>query len=136
MIKCKVFIEECTPTKSTGNAAWDLCAAEDTLINPSSSAKVNLGVAFKFPKTICGIVTHRSSLAFKEDSVLSYGLIDSTFDSELKALVFNHSLGTALHIKKGERFCQIRFTEAYDYEVEFCNFSGDGKDGFGSTGKF
>ena len=134
MIKCNVLNEWCQPEQKKGDAALDLKSSKELIIYPGEAFKVPLGVSFKIPGTMCGILTHRSSLAFKEDSMASYGLIDSSFDSEVHAKIFN--LGPRkLHILKGERICQIRFTRVYDYEIQYEEFVSTGKDGLGSSGR-
>jgi dUTP pyrophosphatase len=130
-----VLDKECAPKMmQTGDAAYDLRAGENFWVKPGVPAKVPLGVAFKMPPGFCGIITHRSSLAFKHSCTCSYGLIDSSYDREVYALIFNH--GTcAKFFEKGERICQIRFTKHELVELEETTYEYIGKHGLGSSGR-
>ena len=118
----------------TGDAAYDLSAAENFDVFPNSSHIVPLGVAFKIPSDMVGILTHRSSLAFKRDCTVSYGVIDSSFDSEVFAKVFNHGLAIQ-KFQFGERIAQIRFTLVQNTSLYPDNWEDGGKEGFGSSGR-
>ena len=127
------------PTRSTtGAAAFDLYATEDILIIPGTSEVVPTGIAMKIPEGWFGLLTHRSSMAFRGDCIASLGIIDSDFTAEVKIKMFN--LGAeGIHIKAGERVAQIAFIESYQGTqlkvVEQLPSTKRGAGGFGSTGK-
>ena len=132
----KLHTDGCEPQRmSNGDAGYDLRAAEDVSIGPGGRKAIPLGVAFQIPKGTYGMLTHRSSLAFKKGCTLSLGIIDSNFTGEVKAFVFNHDQYFRKHIKKGERIAQIIFI---DYNVVTMNeveSLPEGKGGFGSSGE-
>ncbi len=137
-IKYKLIDVRCEPVRSeAGAAAYDLRAYHPHFIYPESSKIIELGVCFMIPIGYCGILTHRSSMAFKKDSVMSYGLIDSSFCSEVKALFFNHGT-SCVRIEAGDRIAQIRFTKVDPVTLtEGAWRVGDEdnfKEGFGSSG--
>lgn len=138
MIKFKRVVEDAiAPSKATdGSAGWDLCSTEDVIIAPGLSETVGTGIAMAIPMGYFGFLTHRSSLAFKQDSIASMGVIDSDFIGEIKVRLFN--LGTeGVFIKKGDRFAQIVLIPCYAgdqiEEVSELPNTARGTGGFGST---
>ena len=129
--------EECKPMRvSNQDAGFDLRSSIDVKIYPGEHKVVPLGVAISIPEGMFGLLTHRSSLAFKHGCIISTGIIDSSFTSEIKALVINLAEEEVpLVISKGDRIAQlilidhnpyIRLNQVKSIEV--------GKEGFGSTG--
>lgn len=118
------------------DAGYDMCnAGKAVRIPPGSSVVIGTGVSIRLPPHIYGALTHRSSLAWKKDCILSYGVIDSSYTKEIKAKVFN--LGPVVqYIERGERFCQLIPSPLYQEHLELVDdWEDDGKDGFGSSGK-
>lgn len=115
------------------DAAFDLRAAEDIFIYPEDSKEVSLGVAFLIPPDLCGVLSHRSSLAFHKKAHISYGLIDASFDGEVKAFVFNTG-SEPLRIRKHQRIAQIRFVQTSLTSLVEGEWEPKGKEGFGSSG--
>ena len=139
MIKVQLLTpESIAPTRATAGAgAFDLYSLEDHLILPVSSAVVGTGIALEIPPGWMGILSHRSSLAFKLNCVASLGLIDADFRGEVKVKLFN--LGNdGVHIKAGDRIAQIAFIESYQGDqleiVESLTSTKRGAGGMGSTG--
>lgn len=136
-IDCNVLDDKCTPTLAggAGDAAYDLACREDFSVFPGCSVKVPLGVAFKLTHDWKGILTHRSSMAFKFDCILSLGVIDSSFNSEVQAKVFN--LGKVpQHFKAGDRIAQIMFEKRDRVILQRKQFDSTGKEGLGSSGGY
>jgi len=138
LFDCKLLSEDgIKPTRgSEGSAGWDLYASEDVLIVPGMSEVVPTSVAFAIPVGWCGIVTHRSSMAFKLDTIASLGIIDSDYRGEVRVKLFN--TGTdGVKIKKGDRFAQMVITQYMPNMrmVEVLPDTDRGTCGFGSTGK-
>lgn len=134
-MRIKVYDKDLIPSQGgEGDAGYDLRAADELVLGPGESGIVGTGVHFGIPKGYYGLLTHRSSLAFKHGCILSLGIIDSNFTGEVKCLVFN--LGQKeLYLKEGERFAQIIFNRYYTDKMEIVEELEDGKDGFGSSGK-
>lgn len=118
---------------STGDIGYDLCAAKRQRFNCGDSYVVPLGVAFGIPQGCYGVLTHRSSLAFKKGMICSLGIIDSSFTGEVKAKIFNLS-GGYQWIDEGDRICQIIFKKKVDSELFKVDNLIAGKEGFGSSG--
>lgn len=127
-----------TPTRATSGAgAFDLYASEDALILPVSSAVIGTGIALEIPVGWMGVLSHRSSMAFKLDCIASLGFIDADYRGEVKVKLFN--LGNdGVHIKAGDRIAQIAFIETYQGNqlglVEGLTETRRGTSGLGSTG--
>ena len=136
MLKYKVITKGCEPLRArVEDAGIDCKAAEDTYIDPRSSAIVPLGIAMKIPEGMYAMLTHRSSLAFGKDCTASLGIIDSNFTQEIKAKIFNHSSSNIAAIKKGDRICQLVIHKYQCLEMSEEEELGDGKGGFGSSNK-
>jgi len=136
MLKYKVLTEGCKPYRARPeDAGIDLIAAEDVEIMPLNSAVVPLGVAVKIDEGKYGLLTHRSSLAFKRGIIASTGVIDANFTQEIKAKLFNLSPYYQVNIKKGERICQLIIHSYVSEEMEEVEELPVGKGGFGSSGK-
>lgn len=125
------------PTKGTEDSAgWDLYATEDILLIPGATGVVGTGIAVQIPHGWCGLLTHRSSLGFRLDTIASFGIVDADFRGEVKVKLFN--LGeSGVHIKKGDRFAQLVVVPVMCdpfYIVEDLEDTSRGSGGYGSTG--
>ena len=125
------------PTKgSMWAGAYDLYSSEDVLILPGMSEVIGTGVAFEIDRGWLGLLSHRSSMAFKLESTASFGYIDSDYRGEVKVKMFNHGVD-GVHLKKGDRFSQITFVPHYAgdlVEVDTLSETIRGAGGFGSSG--
>jgi len=134
----KLNEDSIVPTKgSMWAGAYDLYSTEDILILPGMSEVIGTGVALEIDRGWLGVLTHRSSMAFKLDCVSSLGYIDSDYRGELKVKIFNHGID-GVHLKKGDRFAQIAFVPHYAgdlVEVDSLSETIRGAGGFGSTGR-
>lgn len=134
-LQYNLIVPRCQPTvPQAGDAGVDLRAAENTVIPSNSSAVISLGIGFQIPEGFFGVLTHRSSLAFNKDCILSLGIIDCNFTGEVKAKVFN--LGSEeVSISQGDRIAQIIIVRYADFlQLQQVGGLVDGKEGFGSSG--
>ena len=126
------------PTKgSMWAGAYDLYSTEDVLILPGMSEVIGTGVAFEIDRGWLGLLSHRSSMAFKLECMASLGIIDSDYRGEIKVKMFNHGVD-GVHLKRGDRFAQITFIPHYAgdlMEVESLTETIRGAGGMGSTGR-
>jgi len=119
-----------------GSAGIDLCSTKDYLILPGMSEIISTGIAIQLPPGFFGLLTHRSSIAFKADTVSSLGVIDNDYRGELKIKLFHHGV-TGLKINKGDRIAQLLVLPYSQVTIEVVEsldetIRADG--GFGSTG--
>lgn len=106
----------------------------DVTIQPGGYAYIDTKVAVDIPRGLFGILTHRSSLAFKKQCILSLGIIDSNFKGHMKGMVFNLGYDEQV-IKRGERFAQFIPVMSMDQGLNpVPALDVEGKEGFGSTG--
>jgi dUTP pyrophosphatase len=105
-------------------------------IGAGASADIPTGIFLDLSPALFGLVVHRSSLAFKGGSIASTGIIDSSYKGEIRVKVFN--LGNSpLTISSEERFAQLILLPAFHVHMtEVEAFDSEGKDGFGSTGRY
>lgn len=139
MIKVQLLNDKArVPTVATEySAGWDLYACEDCLITPGCEAIISTGIALDIPVGYFGLLTHRSSIAFKGDTVASLGIIDADYRGEVKVKLF-HLGFSGLHIKAGDRVAQIVFIPYSAAGLEVVDSFGStkrGLGGFGSTGE-
>lgn len=114
MINIKLLSEDAkVPTRATnGSAAFDLYSTEDVLIIPGMGEVVPTGVTMIIPEGWFGLLTHKSSMAFRGDTIASLRIIDHCFTEEIKMKLFN--LGTdGIHIKVGDKVGEIVFSECF-----------------------
>lgn len=126
-----------------GSAGVDLINNGETVtIEPNETAVLGTGVHVEIPVGYWGLLAARSSLGFKNTTLLtnSIGVIDSSYRGEVKARLIN--LGKEpITIKRGERFCQMVITNCYlgswDSVADLSELSETerGTGGFGSTGR-
>ena len=126
-----------------GSAGVDLINNDDTVvIQPMQTAVLGTGVHVEIPNGYWGLLAARSSLGFKNTTLLtnSIGVIDSSYRGEIKARLIN--LGDQpITIERGERFCQLLITNCYlgsweqVCDVEDLSKTARGTGGFGSTGR-
>lgn len=129
------------PSKGTEySAGLDLCSMDDVIIIPGLSETISTGIAVQIPIGWFGLLTHRSSLAFKQDCVASLGVIDGDFTGEIKVRLFNHG-PEGVYIKKGDRVAQLVLVKYFHMDnttmgiVEQLDQTARGTGGFGSTNK-
>lgn len=138
-MKVKLMNERAiVPTVATAySAGVDLYSPEDVLIPPGFSEVVATGIAVELPPGFFGLLTHRSSLAFKGDTIASLGIIDNDYTGEVKIKLF-HLGTTGLQIKRGDRVAQlvvIPYSQVMVEVVDELKQTDRGAGGFGSTGK-
>jgi dUTP pyrophosphatase len=125
----------------TGDAGYDLAAAESVVLEPGERAVVGTGIAVAIPHGYAGLVLPRSGLAMRYGVSLvnTPGLIDSGYRGELKVPLINHDRQETFEVKVGMRIAQLLFLRAAEAEffaVELLEESADGRreGGFGSSG--
>ncbi|RPA81317.1 deoxyuridine 5'-triphosphate nucleotidohydrolase [Ascobolus immersus RN42] len=125
------------PTRGSAAAAgWDLCSAEDTVIEAGQRKLVSTGLAMAIPGGCYGRVAPRSGLAVKHGINTGAGVIDADYRGEVKVVLFNFG-DQKFEIKEGDRIAQLILERIYVpelQEVEVLEESVRGAGGFGSTG--
>ena len=125
----------------TGDAGYDLTAAERVVLAPGERAVLRTGIAMAVPVGYAGLVLPRSGLAtqFGISLVNTPGLIDPGYRGELMVPLINHDREEAFEVVVGMRIAQlvlVKTAEAQFVCVEFLEESADdrGEGGFGSSG--
>ena len=125
---------------SAGAAAFDLAAAEDTVVPPGGTALVPTGLVVEVPAGMFLGVFARSSTPLKRGLIVAngVGVVDSDYcgpDDEIKVLVLNVT-AAAVHVARGDRLAQGIFLPAprvvWEETEELAERS---RSGFGSTGR-
>lgn len=125
----------------TGDAGYDLTAAEKVVLAPGERAVVSTGIAIAVPNGYAGLVLPRSGLAtrFGVSLVNTPGLIDPGYRGELLVPLINHDREETFEVEVGMRIAQlvlVKAAEARFVGVELLEESADdrGEGGFGSSG--
>lgn len=122
----------------TGDAAMDMYANEDCVIEPGKRQAIGTGVASSFPEGFVLLYRGRSGLAFKQGINPLAGVIDSNYRGEHKVIL--HNTGHEdLEVKKGDRIAQailFKLPTTEILEVEDLEENTErGAAGFGSSGR-
>ena len=131
-----------TPQRAyTGDAGYDLTAAESAVLTPGRRTVVGTGIAVAIPDGYAGLVLPRSGLAVRHGVSLvnAPGLIDSGYRGEIKVPLINHDREETFEVKIGMRIAQLLLVQAAEARfvgVELLEESTDGRGegGFGSSG--
>jgi dUTP pyrophosphatase len=125
----------------TGDAGYDLTAAERVVLAPGERAVLRTGIAMAVPVGYAGLVLPRSGLAtqFGISLVNTPGLIDPGYRGELMVPLINHDREETFEVVVGMRIAQlvlVKAAEAQFVNVEILEESADdrGEGGFGSSG--
>ncbi len=125
----------------TGDAGYDLTAAERVVLAPGERAVLRTGIAMAVPVGYAGLVLPRSGLAtqFGISLVNTPGLIDPGYRGELMVPLINHDREETFEVLVGMRIAQlvlVKAAEAQFVDVELLEESADdrGEGGFGSSG--
>ncbi|CAA9411183.1 MAG: Deoxyuridine 5'-triphosphate nucleotidohydrolase [uncultured Rubrobacteraceae bacterium] len=125
----------------TGDAGYDLSAAENLVLAPGERAVVRTGLAIAVPAGYAGLVLPRSGLAVRHGVSLvnTPGLIDPGYRGELMVPLINHDREETFEVEVGMRIAQlvlVRAAEARFVSVELLEEGADGRGegGFGSSG--
>lgn len=118
-----------------GSSGYDCFAdvEQDVVMYPGDTVIIPLGFILKIPRGYEGQVRSRSGLAAKQQVVVlnSPGTIDSDYEGEVKAIMYNASMEMTRYIKPGDKICQIVIVKIEPPVFVLDAERGDG--GFGST---
>jgi dUTP pyrophosphatase len=122
-----------------GDAAFDLHAAIDVVLDPQQRAVVPTGIALGLPPGVAALTLPRSGLAARSGiTVLNApGLIDPGYRGEIQIVLFNTDPATAFPVQAGDRIAQlllIALGEVSLVEVDSLDDTARGERGFGSSG--
>ncbi|HEY3871008.1 MAG TPA: dUTP diphosphatase [Actinocrinis sp.] len=123
-----------------GDAAVDLCTAEDAVIEPGERATLPTGLAIALPDGYAAFVLPRSGLAARCGVALvnSPGTVDAGYRGEVKVIVVNLDRNAPVALHRGDRIAQLvvqRVERVRFHEVSELPGTLRGESGFGSTGR-
>ena len=122
-----------------GDAAFDLCAAEDHEIPPLGRAVVGTGIALGLPPGLAALTLPRSGLAARHgiSIVNAPGLIDPGYRGEVRIILLNTDAHEAFAVRVGDRIAQLLVVSLASVrleEAEVLDETHRGERGFGSSG--
>lgn len=136
-LKIKCFHENIRiPTKAhPTDAGYDLYAPKSGSIPSGQQACIPLGISVTVPSGTYGRIAPRSSLALKAGIDVMAGVIDETYDGELKIILRNHG-NEVFKYEKGNKIGQLIITKIEHCPIDIVNeLNVDSRGGgFGSTG--
>lgn len=121
----------------SGDAGFDLFAAEEHTINPGERVWIKTGLALEIPDGYVGLTWDKSSMAFKYGLKSMGGVIDSGYRGEIQVCLYNVSK-ESYTISQGDKVAQMliqKVEQAQFIEVDQLSDSSRGEGAFGSTGK-
>lgn len=122
------------------DAAYDLYAAEDLVVQPLGRAVVGTGIALGLPPGLAALTLPRSGLAARHgiSIVNAPGLIDPGYRGELRIILLNTDREEAFPVNVGDRVAQLLFLPLSDVSLRAAtelDTTQRGPQGFGSSGK-
>ena len=120
------------------DAAYDLRARVDIILEPGKSTLVPAGFKMELPVGFEAQIRPRSGLALKHDIMLtnSPGTIDAGYRGEVGIIIYNGG-EKELEVKRGDRIAQMvicKLPEVTLCQVDDLSASLRGEGGFGSSG--
>lgn len=157
-LELKILDERATipEYQSSGAAAVDLHAIEDTVLAPQQRVKLRTGIAIHIGSDESAMTTR--SMLWNNPDIYSaaiivprsgrgteglilantIGVIDACYQGELIISAWNSTKGKNIFIAAGARIAQMMFIPvikvAFDVVNEFTKITDRGDGGFGSTG--
>lgn len=125
--------------KTSGAAAFDLYAREETIIQPQTVGYVPLNIALQLPADHFALMAARSSLQ-KRGLMMANGIGIGDYDyrgddDEYKAALFNFTQ-KPVTVEKAERIVQMIILSREQIQlIEKEKFNEKNRGGFGSTGR-
>ena len=122
------------------DAAYDLHAAEDLVIEPLGRAVVGTGVALGLPPGLAALTLPRSGLAARHgiSIVNAPGLIDPGYRGEVRVILLNTDRKAAFPVAVGDRIAQLLFLPLTQVDLAATDELDEterGAQGFGSSGR-
>jgi len=119
------------------DAGMDLCAVEDSVLEPGVPRLVATGLTLEIPPGYEAQVRPRSGLALKHAITMpnAPGTIDPGYRGEIRVILLNAGR-EPYAIRQGDRIAQMIVTryEAVEWAEEELAASARGEGGFGSSG--
>jgi dUTP pyrophosphatase len=126
-----------TPTKTPGNAGYDLYAAEAVIIPPGQRRLIKTDIALEIPVGYYGRIADRSGMAYKNGATCLAGVIDPVYRGNIGIVLHNTDLQKEVFINVGDRPAQIIFEKYHEFifdTVEGLGVTERGNNGYGSSG--
>jgi dUTP pyrophosphatase len=119
-----------------GDAAMDICSAEDCVIASGKRRLVMTGIAMALPEGYFASIRDKSGLAYKKGITTLGGVIEYTYRGEYGVVVLNTG-DEDFEIKAGDKIAQVVIAPVATAEIEEVEelsetVRGDGA--WGSTG--
>jgi dUTP pyrophosphatase len=122
------------------DAAYDLCAAEECVLQPLARAVIGTGIALGLPPGLAALTLPRSGLAARHgiSIVNAPGLIDPGYRGEVRIILLNTDAAQPFEVHAGDRIAQLLFVALTDVALAAADdleATHRGVRGFGSSGR-
>jgi dUTP pyrophosphatase len=122
------------------DAAYDLYAAEEAVLEPLTRAVIGTGVALGLPPGLAALTLPRSGLAARHgiSIVNAPGLIDPGYRGEVRIILLNTDRVEPFAVHAGDRIAQLLFLPLAAVSVlgvPTLDETARGAQGFGSSGR-
>ena len=118
------------------SAGYDLTGTDSYLVPPGGQAKIPTAVSLACPPGCYARVADRSSNAYKKGLLVTAGVIDPDYRSQIYVVIWNFNKNHSVFIPKGAVIAQLifeRYSEVTFHVVEELNETERGSDGFGQA---
>lgn len=128
------------PSRSySDDAGLDLYTFGEFWVDPGQSTRLHTDLAVDLPPDMWGLITGRSSTAFKHGMVVLPGIVDPGYKGELMVVVHNVTR-EPVRLFDGLRLAQFILMQNLNRLIEpvwgeFSDESSRGSGGFGSSGQ-
>lgn len=136
-----LYAHSCLPQRAyEHDAAYDLCAAEDVVLEPLMRAVVGTGIALGLPSHLAALTLPRSGLAARHGITIvnAPGLIDPGYRGEVAIVLLNTDRYEAFAVRTGDRIAQLLFLPVTAVSLtasDALDSTPRGGQGFGSSGR-
>ena len=122
------------------DAAYDVYAAEEALLEPMCRAVVGTGIALGLPPDLAALTLPRSGLSARHGITIvnAPGLIDPGYRGEVRIVLLNTDRQEPFTVQVGDRIAQLLFTPVTAVGLSAAETLEDthrGGQGFGSSGR-
>ena len=125
------------PTKTPGNAGYDLYAVERVVVPPRRRRVIKTGIASAIEPGYYGHISDRSGVAYKDGGHCLGKIIDDIYRKEWGIILFNTDEEKEIVVEIGDRPAQVIFHKYFEVESQVVDElpASDRGAGFGSSGK-
>jgi dUTP pyrophosphatase len=103
----------------TTEYGYDLFSSHDYIIPPGERCLISTGVKYSPVPGTVGMITGIIGLAVKHGVDVAQGVLDSTYNDEIKVLMYNHDRYEPYYIKAGYRVAVMTLINTHVHPIYY-----------------